>query len=77
MRIATMIRLYRATEGIDQKALAAEIGIGASVLSRVEKGKSPDAAGALKIMTWLFEDAPEPVTLDLIGYAPQDEKDEG
>ncbi len=61
MRIAKMIRIWRASEGIDQKDLAAEIGIGASVLSRVEKGKSPDAAGAVKIMAWMLSDAPEPV----------------
>lgn len=55
-RLGKMLKIHCLNEGINQKKLADEIGIGASTLSRIMKGKSPDFEGGLKIMAWLFND---------------------
>ena len=55
MRLSKMLKLYRAAEGIDQKALAREIGIGASQLCRLEHGKELRLASIVKLLKWMFE----------------------
>lgn len=51
---AKMLRLYRAGESMDQKQLAAAIGIPASTLSSIERGKSVEWPSAVKVLTWMF-----------------------
>lgn len=53
-RLGKMLKLYRASEGMEQQKLADEIGVGKSTLSRIEKGKMTDIQGGIKIMAWLF-----------------------
>lgn len=48
------MRLYRATSDQDQKEIAADIGIPAKTLSRLENGKSIDQQATIKVMAWLF-----------------------
>ena len=54
MIISKMMRLYRATSDQDQKEIAADIGIPAKTLSRLENGKSIDQQATIKVMAWLF-----------------------
>ena len=54
MRIAQMIRVHRASFGILQKDLAAEIGIEPHALSRLEQGQLPDVSTYTKVAAWLF-----------------------
>jgi len=51
---AKMLRLYRAGESMDQKQLAAAIGIPASTLSSIERGRSVEWPSAVKVLTWMF-----------------------
>lgn len=57
--IRKMLRQYRALAEIDQKALAAEIGVSASSLCRFEAGKALDEAGTVKLIAWLFTTKPK------------------
>lgn len=59
MIISKMMRLYRATSDKDQKEIAADIGIPAKTLSRLENGKGIDQLATIKIMAWLFGDEGE------------------
>lgn len=59
MIISKMIRLHRATSDKDQKAIAADIGIPAKALSRLESGKNIDQQATIKVMAWLFRDEGE------------------
>jgi len=52
--IRTMLRRHRLLSEIDQKDMAAQIGISASSLCRFEAGKSLDEAGTIKLIAWLF-----------------------
>lgn len=56
MIISKMMRLYRDTSDQDQKAIAADIGIQAKTLSRLEGGKNIDQQATIKVMAWLFKD---------------------
>lgn len=56
MRISRMMRLHRATSDKDQKAIAADIGIPAKTLSRLESGKNIDQLATIRIMAWLFKE---------------------
>lgn len=55
------MRLYRTNSDKDQKAIAADIGIPAKTLSRLESGKNIDqqATIKIKIMAWLFKEEKE------------------
>lgn len=57
--IRQMLRQYRALADIDQKDLAAAIGISASSLCRFEQGKSLDEAGTVRLIAWLFGAGPD------------------
>ncbi len=52
--IRAMIRQHRMTFGIEQRDLAATIGISASSLCRFERGKALDEAGTIRLIAWLF-----------------------
>lgn len=53
MRLAEMLRLYIAANGLEQKAVAAEIGISESTLSRFLSGASmPDGIGFMRVVAW-------------------------
>lgn len=53
-RLGKAIRLYRLTQSIEQKALAAEIGITPSQLGRLENGRGDlDGIVLVRVMTWL------------------------
>jgi len=54
MIISKMIRVHRANSDKDQKVIAADIGIPAKTLSRLESGKNIDQLAAIKVMAWLF-----------------------
>ena len=51
-----MMRVHRATSDKDQKAIAADIGIPAKTLSRLESGKNIDQLATIRIMAWLFKE---------------------
>ncbi len=55
MRLAKMLKLYRAAEGIDQRTLARNIGISASQLCRLEQGKELRLASMVKLLKWMFD----------------------
>lgn len=56
MKLGKMIRNYRETRGIEQDTLAAQIGIGVTVLSRIESGqRSPSWETLQKIINWLLK----------------------
>ena len=59
MRISKMMRIHRATSDKDQKAIAADIGIPAKTLSRLESGKNIDQLATIRIMAWLFREKGE------------------
>lgn len=46
---------YSQKNDVEGKALAREIGINESTLSRVKAGKMPDAEGLAKIIAWLVK----------------------
>jgi len=53
MRLAEMLRLYIAANGLEQKAVATEIGVSESTLSRFVSGNAvPDAIGFMRIIAW-------------------------
>jgi DNA-binding XRE family transcriptional regulator len=52
--IRQMLRQYRLLAEIDQKTLAAEIGVSASSLCRFEQGKAMDEAATVRLIAWLF-----------------------
>ena len=53
MRLANLLKLHRVAKGIDQRTLAAEIGINAPALSRLETGKTIHVAETMKVLVWL------------------------
>lgn len=55
MRIGEALKALRFKMGVDQKALAKEIGIPASTLCRMENGTAGcDARSLVKLLVWLF-----------------------
>jgi transcriptional regulator with XRE-family HTH domain len=56
MRLGKLLRLYRVFEGREQKDMAAEIGVGNTVLSRIENGRTCDMKTLGKLIIWLLED---------------------
>lgn len=53
MRLADMLRLYIAANGLEQKMVATEIGISESTLSRFLSGAStPDGIGFMRVVAW-------------------------
>lgn len=55
MRLARMLRIYISVNNLTAKAVAAEIGVHESTISRFIAGKAlPDAEGLVRIQTWCF-----------------------
>lgn len=54
MRLGIALRLVRVTQGTSLRELAAEVGISASTLSRVENGIGCDVHTLLKLLGWLL-----------------------
>lgn len=46
---------YQQKYDVEGKALAKEIGINESTLTRVKQGKMPDAEGLAKIVLWMVK----------------------
>lgn len=66
-----MLRAYRLTRRLDQKDLAAEIGISAGQLSRLERGVGkPDGDQVLKIGQWMRQDV-DAAPADLVSQAAE------
>ncbi len=47
---------YQQKHDAENRAMAKEIGISASTLSRIKSGTMPDAAGFGKILLWLTQE---------------------
>lgn len=52
-RLGSLIKIWRATQGVNIRSLAVEIGLSAATLSRIERGHEMDARSFVKIMQWL------------------------
>lgn len=52
-RLGLVLAAYQQKHDVDGKALAAEIGINESTLTRIKQDKMPDAVGFAKIIWWL------------------------
>lgn len=52
-RLGRLLILYRATRGIGVREMAAEIGLSAATVSRIERGHAMDADTLLKMWAWL------------------------
>ena len=57
-RLGILLRLYRAHRDQNVRDTAAEIGISAATLSRVERGHECDVDTLLKLLAWLREGVP-------------------
>ncbi|HZR35150.1 MAG TPA: helix-turn-helix transcriptional regulator [Nevskia sp.] len=59
-RLGKMIRMFRQVQDVEQKALAAQIGLTPAQLSRLENGRGElDGADLVKVMAWLVAEAPQ------------------
>lgn len=56
-RLAYLLRVYRGVRQLsrDTRTVAAQIGISAATLNRIERGHAMDAATMLKVLNWLME----------------------
>lgn len=52
-RLGIALTAYQQKRVIENRAMAREIGISPSTLSRIKGGTMPDALGMVKIMLWL------------------------
>lgn len=62
MRIGAILKKWRAMSDIDLRAAGLQMGISASALLRIEKGRVPDGETLVKLQAWLFgsDAVPEP-----------------
>jgi transcriptional regulator with XRE-family HTH domain len=51
-----MLTLYRASSGTGLREMAADIGVSAATLSRIERGYAMDATSLLVLWGWLLGD---------------------
>ena len=56
MRLGRIIRRYRAFEEISLRDLAKQTGVSLPTLSRIERGKMPDAPTLVRLLLWLFSE---------------------
>lgn len=54
MRIATALKLMRATDNVGLREQAKEIGISPATLSRIERGEQADTRSVVKLILWLI-----------------------
>lgn len=52
MRLGRCIKAWREINGISGEALALEIGVPQSTISRLERGKMVGGAALVKVMAW-------------------------
>lgn len=52
-KLGQLLLAYRQKKDIPAKDLAKEIGMSASSLCRIERGKKPDVDTYLKILNWM------------------------
>ncbi len=52
--LGAMLRAYRLLSDREQRGLAAEIGISAATLCRMEGGYQPDVGTLMKLLTWFL-----------------------
>ena len=55
-RLGLALEAYQQKHDVENRAMAKEIGIPASTLSRIKGGTMPDALGMAKIVLWLATD---------------------
>jgi glycerate-2-kinase len=55
-RLGLALEAYQQKHDVENRAMAKEIGITASTLSRIKGGTMPDALGMAKIVLWLASD---------------------
>ena len=60
MRLGEIIRKWRIVQERTVRDLAAEIGISASTLSRIERGERMDAPTFMRLFGWLIEQPVQP-----------------
>jgi len=71
--LGNMLYLYRASQRVEQKALAEIIGLSPSKLSRIEHGiGSIDAEDLLKLSVWLIKEVQEPRQMQVALSPPAD-----
>lgn len=58
MRLGRVIADYRHDNHLGVREVAKKIGVSASTLNRIERGENCDARSLMKILLWLFGDAP-------------------
>jgi len=51
-----MLALYRVSSGAGLREMAADIGVSAATLSRIERGYAMDATSLLVLWQWLLQD---------------------
>jgi hypothetical protein len=56
-RLGMALAAYQQKHDVENRAMAKDIGIPASTLSRIKGGTLPDARGMAKIILWLSEEA--------------------
>jgi transcriptional regulator with XRE-family HTH domain len=54
--LSDMVKLYLAVNGIEQKSLCDELGIGQSTMTRFLQGKDISMKSLGKLLRWLTED---------------------
>jgi len=52
-KLGQLLLAYRQKKDIQARDLSKEIGISASTLCRIERGKNPDVDSYLKILNWM------------------------
>lgn len=60
LRVSDLLAQWRWATRRELTEVAAEIGIGSSTLSRLEKGGTPDGETLTKVMRWVLGDAAQP-----------------
>ncbi len=58
-RLGLALRLYRTMKLLGVRDLAAQIGISAATISRIERGHAMDAQSLLAVINWLMLKEPE------------------
>jgi len=54
-RLGLVLAAYQQKHDVENRAMAKQIGIGPSTLSRIKGGTMPDARAMAKIFLWLSE----------------------
>ncbi len=54
MRLGKLLKQHRAFAGYGIRQFAAELGVSAATLSRIERGENMDGKTLAKILSWLL-----------------------